>query len=420
MGAIVGKLQATTAYTPKGAVGSESNSARGIRIAILAALWLVPLVLLLLAFHFGWQVVWSSIGVPAEQVRFPDLRSITGALTTLRAHGDPYVANPADPWQRALNYPRIWLGIFSILGINDADVAIPGIAFCLLYLLSVSVLIIRCRRNWEALIVLIAALSLAPLYGIELGNTDLLVFSIVFLGCAFERLPFRASAFFFAAVLKIYPIVALPVEAARRRGKQRFGLLILAILVVVIFGLQWRDLSAIRRATPVSSRMAFGSLAIRQQISEDWSGVPVLQAAASWGAVAGCFLVGAFTAFAAWRSRSPLRQAIRDSANADIFAVFAAIYIFAFAIGSNWDYRLIFLLPTLPLALDLLRKPEHRILAGAYVALLLFAFNPLDLRSFYGAELSHLATLSIFAMLSAGLAMQLGPADAVNADKKIV
>ena len=81
-----------------------------------------------------------------------------------------------------MNYPRIWLYLFSMLGINDQKIYAAGIAFCVLYLGCVSALILRCGRALDAAIVLVAALSLAPLWAMELGNTDLLIFFLVFLG----------------------------------------------------------------------------------------------------------------------------------------------------------------------------------------------------------------------------------------------
>ena len=35
-----------------------------------------------------------------------------------------------------------------------------------------------------------------------------------------------------------------------------------------------------------------------------------------------------------------------------MFSIFGSIYAFSFIIGSNWDYRLIFLVPTLPFAIE--------------------------------------------------------------------
>ena len=96
----------------------------------------------------------AAVGVPADALAFADLRSITGAVVTLQKHGDPLLANPADPWNRAMNYPRIWLYLFSVLGINDQKIYAAGIAFCVLYLGCVSALILRCGRALDAAILL--------------------------------------------------------------------------------------------------------------------------------------------------------------------------------------------------------------------------------------------------------------------------
>ena len=68
-----------------------------VKLAILATLWLVPFLILFFAFRCGWHAVWAAVGVPADALAFADLRSITGAVVTLQKHGDPLLANPADP-----------------------------------------------------------------------------------------------------------------------------------------------------------------------------------------------------------------------------------------------------------------------------------------------------------------------------------
>jgi hypothetical protein len=88
-----------------------------------------------------------------------------------------------------------------------------------------------------------------------------------------------------------------------------------------------------------------------------------------------------------------------------VFSVFGAIYIFSFAVGSNWDYRLIILLPTLPFVLEMIRNRAHRQWAVAYLAAVMVA-DPLDLRSIHGTALSHLTTFFLFLMVLAILTQQ--------------
>ena len=376
----------------------------------LTVLWVAPALLFLFGFHSDWHATWSAVGVPAERVSFADLRGITGGLATLRENGDPLVVNPGDRWNRPMNYPRVWLTLFSVLGINNNSVSFVGVALCALYLLCISALLIRCRHAVDVLILLMAGLSLAPLYGIELGNTDLLIFSLVFLGCITRSNGTRSGALFAATILKIYPLVTIPIDIPWRPRKERIAFALLTAVAIGWFAWQWRDFAAIRRATPVASDMAYGVLSIKTQVEHEAGILPGRTPVGGWIVVLACWLVGAGITLSVWKSCSVFEESIRHSTEGRLFSAFGAIYAFSFALGSNWDYRLIFLLPTLPMALDLIRHRQHRKWAIAYIVLVLLAENPLDLRSIYGTALSHLTTFLIFLFVVATLALQYKPA----------
>jgi hypothetical protein len=76
-----------------------------------------------------------------------------------------------------------------------------------------------------------------------------------------------------------------------------------------------------------------------------------------------------------------------------MFAILGAIYAFCFMAGSNWDYRLIFLIPTLPFAFILTRQPEYKYWSMAYIILVIFYEHSMDLRMRDGAILAHLASI---------------------------
>ena len=66
-------------------------------------------------------------------------------------------------------------------------------------------------------------------------------------------------------------------------------------------------------------------------------------------------------------------------------AIFGAIYAFCFIAASNWDYRLIFPIPTLPFAFILTRQPEYKYWSMAYIILIIFSKNSMDVRMRGGA-----------------------------------
>src|SRR5580658_1166888 len=97
---------------------------RGTKIAAVAALWLVPLFIFVSAFSGNWVATWRAVGVPSMTPHFLDLYGIPTAIETLHSGGDPMISNQADPLHRRMNYPRIWLYLFSAARITRRNVSI--------------------------------------------------------------------------------------------------------------------------------------------------------------------------------------------------------------------------------------------------------------------------------------------------------
>jgi len=359
---------------------------RRTRTMLLAALWFVPLLLFTSAFWFDWLSVWGALQLPSMTPHFADLRSITGGLATTKHGGDPLIANPHDPWNRPFNYPRIWLRLFSFLGINDGNLSIVGLAFCALYLICISWLIARSKRDLDASLLLLASLSLAPLLAFERGNNDLFVFFLVFLGCVAASSSLTPGLFAAAALLKIYPFAALLVEGIRRPLKRKVLPVLAGALVLGLLGWQWRDVYAIRHATPASPTLSYGALSLMAQVTGNlWLYV-----------IAACALAGALTLGLTRFGGFQIEEQVRNSMAGEMFFIFGGVYVFTFLTGSNWDYRLIFLVPTLPLAFELARSPRQGPVGAVYVGMVILAENSLVFGSRTGTILCDFATLGVF------------------------
>jgi hypothetical protein len=354
----------------------------------LVVLWIVPLMTISRALDHDWASVWSALRVPSMNLPFSDLRVITGGIKTQQLGGNPITDNVGEALHRPMNYPRIWLYLFSWMGINESNVELVGIAFCIFYLICISLLIQQCTSAAGIVVLLIAALSVAPLFAIERANTDLLIFTLVFLVCLAGNRFLKSGVFFVAAALKIYPFAALIVDAIRRPWKERTVPLALAGLVVLSFAWQWRDFDAIRHSTPISPTLSYGVLCLKAQaayMSRKFF-------------VSSCVLAG-FIAGVTWLVRPQLDESLWDSKPGQLFLIFAGIYVFTFAIGSNWNYRLIFLLPTLPLAIELVRVTKNAPWSIAYIATVLLAENSSARGLYQATSLGDLATWAIFVAL---------------------
>lgn len=310
-------------------------------------------------------------------------------------------ADPVDSLQRTVKYPRVWLCLFSDLGITSENRAIVSLIFCALYLACMSFLILQAQRSGDILALLLAGLSLAPLLAMERGNNDLFLFSLVFLGCVLRNKALKSGIFAAATLLKIYPIAALAVDLIRRPIKDRTLPLLFGGAVAFLFALQWRDLVLIQKNLPHSGSLSFGILSLRElavpeRLRHGWF------AGLAWMVILVCCSTGLLAVATAWQKLPELEGSIRNSRYAEMFSVFGAMYVFTFTMASNSDYRLILLLPTIPLALEMTRVPRHRTLGIAHLSLVVYAENAFAFDK--GTE--HLATLCLFVTVLTILTLQ--------------
>jgi hypothetical protein len=336
--------------------------------------------------------------VPSMTPPFLVLQGIPGAIQTLRQGGDPLVANPADPMHRTMNYPRIWLYLFSAAGITHGSVPTVALLFCAFYLACISFLIVQSSHAMDAMILLLASLSVGPLLAMERGNTDLLVFSLIFLACVVTNKYLKSGLFGVAALLKIFPMAAMMLDAIYRPRKERKLAALLTGIVLALILLQWHDLSLIRKSTPVYRARSFGIFSLEEEVLFDtlqWGFLIGL----GWVVVVECWLAGALAVVNAWRNRRELDLSIQDSRFAEMFSVFGGTYVFTYAVGGNFVYRLIFLLPTLPLVLEMVRSSRHRVWGIVYLVLMGLAENAIGFEQSGGTIAVHVATFALFIML---------------------
>jgi len=175
---------------------------------------------------------------------------------------------------------------------------------------------------------------------------------------------------------------------------------------VLLILLQWHDLSLIRRGTPVSMNWSYGVLSLEAEVVHEALQLGVSLLGLGWVFGLACWVVCAATINRFWKSPHKLEDAVANSQWAEMFSVFGGIYIFTYAIGSNWDYRLIFLLPTLPFALEMARRPGYRGLSISHIVFVVIAENTVGFQAQVGVIAGHIATFTIFILLAAMLTTQ--------------
>jgi hypothetical protein len=325
-----------------------------------------------LLWAIGGRSQWHVLGVPNFPLPYGDLRSVTSAWECTRRGIAVMTANPCDPYHRPANFPGIWM-IPSHLGLGVGDTVWLGGCLAVIFVLAVFAVLPASARPLDAIVYSAAVCSPAVMLGVERGNVDILLFAFVALAVILhrrsDRLPWGHALLLFAAILKLFPIFAAGALARRRSKRNLISLGVVlaafAIYCVAIIG----ELKTIWRVTPQPTEYAYGV-----RILSEWIGSSHLRV---WDAgVIGLVLVAMVVA----RSRLRLRLEDGDPAarrDLDLFVAGAGVYVLSYALFLSFEYRLAFLLLTVP---QLLRWTHERRLRGAIPLAALLATLWFDLR----------------------------------------
>jgi hypothetical protein len=322
-------------------------------IAALAVYFLVVAVPRLL-----WSLdVWPRLGVPSGPSLFFDTRNLTAALECRRLGFDPLVESPCDPWGRPLNYPRVWLAL-RWLGLNQSHTVPLALVFIALFLGSIFLLIGRVSLG-KGILVAVAVCSPSVMFAIERANMDIVVFTLMVLVIIAWRIRSRwadvvsPAIVFLAATTKIYPVFALPAYLFSRRRTAAIAAVLCAAAFALYALVTIGDIQAVAAIAPQGEHHAFGARILpaaiyHRFVPDRWQG----------GAITKQLLVIVPLLAAAPLVWFPGRRWLPDpDEGADTpsrlaFYAGSMIFLGTFAIGNNFDYRLVFLLLTLPQLFD--------------------------------------------------------------------
>jgi hypothetical protein len=324
------------------------------RVPVIAAALVVSITLAVAGRHGGMKHAWENLGVEkAMEPLFGDTRTVTHSIDAVRQHEDPYVVTSFDPWHRVYNYPPIWLGL-RYFGVNSQSTIVLGTLFGLLTLGSL--LMLFRPSGWFAwVVVFLAATSRAVLFAVERGNIDqVILFLFVALTLWAARKPKRlrdasnSVMIVCLTVLKIYPIAA---AVMLLRGRKQLLLFCgTVIAAVVAFALTTgHRFALILHNTPTDTRISFGAYPACVALSRFHLFVSTEFMAAHPHSVTVMAAVVALLALAlrmCFRRRvTPFLPRLDTESPLGLVATGCiAIYLLTFAAGSNYDYRLIFLL----------------------------------------------------------------------------
>lgn len=341
---------------------------RWLPVASAAAVWVVLLALTLApdlrrtaAGHFPWML----------EPLYHDWHVVRIGWQAHAAGVDP-LASPELPY----NYPR-----FVLLGGRLGGAAVPpNVAGPLLaaLFLAAAVWVLRPRTRGEAVLAAILIASPPVWLLLERGNLDAVVFIVLAPGLWFlaRRAPGPlallggSGALFVAAALKLFPAVILVAAIAFWRGARLRWSLLLVVVFAAWLVASLDEVALIMQKTtrglePAYGRMQAGSRYVTEVLAPR---VPAAEAANTLSGLMRAslltWLAGAAVAIGVgWHQRRRLVPVMSEAHDRVFFWSGALLYAGTFLLGSNWSYRLVFLLLCIPFLWHARRVPALRTVA---------------------------------------------------------
>ncbi len=283
---------------------------------------------------------WDRMGVPTRSPAFADLRNIsTGAECAARGL-DVLRTNPCDPWKRRMNYPRVWISIWQGAGLTVAHTNPVGVVLGALFLAAV-LWMAGPLLWWQGLLFGAALLSPPIMLGVERGNIDILMFTVLILaGRALSRSRYGTGTaiLFTAGALKLFPIFgASALRQIPREWALRLGMVLaLAFGVYVVVNLE--DIRLIGAAVPRATWFSFGSRVLPARLLE------ILRVDAAYLSAVSAVLAAIVAVVALALARRMRTSFFVPPAERPLDGVLAmmgaGLFAGVFVLGNHFDYRL--------------------------------------------------------------------------------
>lgn len=319
---------------------------------------------------------WS---IPIDPPGFFDARQITMASESYAQGYDPLKENPLNPRGTRLNYPRIWHILFAT-GITQNHTNLLGIIFLFLFFIGVGMFWFSGKFNNLTYFILSAVtISPAVMLGIERGNIELVIFFILSAALLINYYSSVSAIilFLFASFLKLYPVFAF-VYLLKEQSKKFWVQFISACAIFIIYALfTFDDLKQVYLTSPKNAKSAYGlnvfwmglnhPRILNLQVSDDL--VTIIKV------LSYVVLILIFLGALILSLRNYNTTRFKQREHLEAFRTGAGIYIGCFLLGTNYDYRLVFLIFTVPQLAAWLGTEKKEILTVPFITLSAIVFS---------------------------------------------
>ena len=301
---------------------------------------------------FGINFFIDQWNIAIDPPGFYDSRQLAWAAESYYRGYDPMVENPANPRGLQINYPRIWYLLFPLI-IDESRTNILGTIIVLIFFTGVGIFWFSHKfDNLTYYMLSIIILSPAVMLGIERANNDLIIFFILALAltiCNYAKIT-GFVLFIIASVLKIFPVFGFS-YLLKEEKRNFFKFFLIASGVFILYALlSLNDFSQIFKITSKGVSSSYGlnvwwwSIKHHRYFNHPISGTQALIFQIS-SYVAAVIIVAATLLF----GMRPRDNGLHNPGKyIDSFRVGATIYSTTFLIMNTNDYRLLFLIFTIP------------------------------------------------------------------------
>ncbi len=316
----------------------------------LLLILLVGLLLLAgLLFYVLGEQAWRLWSIPVMLPAFADMRSILAGVQASRLGFDPVFQNPLDPFGRVMAYPRLWL-FLAAWPLTTAHTTAFAVGEIVLFLAALFIFVDRLER---ASAVLIAAMAVSPavMLCLERGNTDLIVFFLLSLALALlSRAPVGALLLTeLAAFLKLYPVMAFGMLLRLTRRTAVLWILAAVAVFAVYLALTWRDVQQILAVASKGVGFNYGAGVLSLWLRDLTGSFRIAAVVMAFAYL----LAYVILVVALYHSQQDAAEPGEASTRLlDAFRVGVLVYLGTFLQGNTWNYRLIFLIFTIPQLVD--------------------------------------------------------------------
>ncbi|AXH14467.1 hypothetical protein CP985_14480 [Malaciobacter mytili LMG 24559] len=286
------------------------------------------------------NTIWN---VSLIKPQFSDIRTITAYNETIALGENPYLNNIADPYNRVMNYPPFWAYFAKLTNISHSNAIFFG--FFNIILLYIGFLFWSFKINNKigiSILLIICFFSPSTLLLMERGNIDMIVFFLISIGILSSNIHIFNTLILLAAFVKVFPIFSIFSNINSKKNWISIFITLFIFSIYIFAHIQ--DIKLMKEGTPQPTGFAYGINIIWMIIKEKFNNEIYL----FFKYFSYIYVVILIFIFYKIRNINSLKITCTNETTFISFKVGAIIYITTFLLNNNWDYRLVFLIFSIP------------------------------------------------------------------------